>query len=397
MLMFTKETSHIASHIDAIESALHGKDIFLNNSSYETGLLGLALFYFYYSSYKQDETYLALAEEYIEKSISCFDLAKFKRVYATDSIDNHLANIGRFLQFCKKHNFIELDLNEYLADLDRTMSALMASKISIADFDFNSGALASGYYFLNRFKNEPAVRHQLTILVTGIQDKATVDAEGDFYWKSPSLYNRVYFGLSHGSALICSFLCNVIELGVERTKAEFILRKALNFILKHERTQEKGLYPLQLHDKVEPKQFALCYGDIGMGYALLRAGTVLQDEALLQAAARVLDDCLTRRYQDHLTLDAGITYGAAGLAATYEKIHSLTQDHRFKEAAHYWYEQIPCYASHNNDYAGFKSRLLDAGPLWQVAFGWGITGVGISLMRYLRPDLPPLDDLLIIA
>ena len=34
---------------------------------------------------------------------------------------------------------------------------------------------------------------------------------------------------------------------------------------------------------------------------------------------------------------------------------------------------------------------------WNTSFGWGVAGIGISLMRYLDPSLPEIHDLLKFA
>lgn len=390
--------STIETQISNITAALEDKEEFIHSASYEIGLLGLSLYYCYYAKYTGDESYYGKAEEYLVKGLSALDLPNFKRLYASDSLDSHLAHIGRFLEFSKRQNFLDMDTQEYLQDLDKTLSGLMQSKISIGDFDINSGAMAAGFYYLSRLKNEPRVSEQLSILVHGIKDQAIKDEDGDYYWSSPSLFQRVYLGISHGSCLVISFLANACEQNIEQDACKEILQKAVNFVLKQRwYNNSKGLFPNFIGDPIEPKQFSLCYGDLGVGYALFRAAGVLDDEALSAAVTEILDDCLQRSSKDKLTLDASIIYGAAGLAATYEKLYRLSGDSRFDEAADYWYEQIPAYAVHENEFAGYKTRLLDVGPVWNVSFGWGIIGIGISLMIYKDRSLPPIDALILCA
>lgn len=382
--------------VDNITAALNGKEEFIYNASYEIGLLGLSLYYCYLARYTGDETYYNQAEDYLVKGLGALDLPNFKRLYASDSLDSHLAHIGRFLEFSKRHNFLELDTSEYLKDLDKTLSGLMESKISIGDFDINSGAMAAGYYYLSRLPENPAVSEQLALLVRGIKEQAQTDEQGDYYWTSPSLFQRVYLGISHGSCLIISFLVNVYEQGIEQENCREILQKTVNFLLKQKwDSPYKGLFPNFVGDPIEPKQFSLCYGDLGVGYALYRAAGILDN--LNDVVNEILDDCLLRKETDKLTLDASIIYGASGLAATWAKLYRLSGDERFREAADYWYQQIAVFAVHDNEFAGFKSRLLDAGPVWNVSFGWGIIGIGISQMIYEKPELPPLDALTLVA
>jgi lantibiotic modifying enzyme len=372
----------------------------IQNASYETGLPGLSLFYFYYALYTGDEQYFLKAEDFFTRGIATLDLSDFKKIYGTDSLDGHLALIGRMIEFCRMNRLMDLDAEEYLLNIDSILSDLMRSKIDKGNFDLNCGAMAAGYYYLGRTTERAAVDRYLGTLVAGIEEKARTDADGGFYWELPPLANRIYLGLSHGSALLISFLSNVCERGVEIGRCDRIIRRAARYLLKQQHRYEIGLFPNFIGDpESRQKQFSLCYGDIGIGYALLRAGMVLEDAALRDAATEILQDCLGRKREDKMTLDASIIYGASGLAATWEKLYSISGDRRFDDAALYWYEQIPAYAVHANEFAGYKTRLVNigAGNLWNTSFGWGIIGIGISLMRYVRRDLPPIDRLLSIA
>ena len=70
-------------------------------------------------------------------------VADYKRLYRSDSFDSHLSSIGRFLEFCKKYELIDIDTNEYLEETDHILARLMLTKTSIGDFNLNSGGLAS--------------------------------------------------------------------------------------------------------------------------------------------------------------------------------------------------------------------------------------------------------------
>ncbi|WP_143305165.1 lanthionine synthetase LanC family protein [Chitinophaga vietnamensis] len=384
--------------ITDITRCLEGTEAALHNPSYETGLLGYALYYLYLGKYTGKEEYMQQASLYFDKGMASLDLKHFSKVYQTDSLDGHLAHIGRFLIFCKKHALMDVESDAYLQSLDGILSTLMKSKVSIRDFDINSGAIASGQYYLARLKSGANVREQLEYLVEGIAACAEKDADGDYYWISPALYNRVYLGISHGSCMIISFLVSAYENGISKETCEAVIRKAVNFLLKQYRvTEYKGLFPNFIGDQIDNMQFALCYGDIGVGYTLYRAASYFADERLATYRDLVLNDCLLRSREENLTLDAGIFYGAAGVASIFDKLGALSGDPRFVERARYWYRQIPGYAVHENPYAGFKSRLLADDVVWQVSFGWGLLGIGVASMIYLDRSLPPIDELLMIA
>lgn len=381
-----------------ISNSIEDKLFLLKSASYEIGVLGYSLFYAYLAKYKKDPVYIEKAEEYFMKAMTTFDLKNYERVYATDSLDAQYAHIGRFLLFVDKYNLLSIDSNDYLVGLDEILFDLMKSKISIKDFDLVSGALASGVYFLSRQKQGTDVSGPLSFLIQSLDNFAYKDKDGDYFWKSPTLYDRVYLSISHGSCLMLSFLATAIELNVEVEKCKFILAKATKFVIKHYRkTKYKGLFPNKIGDKIEDMQFALCYGDVGTGYALLKAGIALEDDSIKTFAHMILEDCLKRTKEDNLTLDASIYYGASGVAISFDKIGHITKDKRYFDRARYWYNQIAHYCIHENEFAGFQSRLPKDEVIWNLTYGWGILGIGITLMYFDDESLPSFEELTMIS
>jgi lantibiotic biosynthesis protein len=394
------ERTSLHREVEKIEAAVWNNQALFSNATYESGFLGPALFYAYMWLYTNDTTCLTRSEHFLEKGLSSLDVHTFKRGYKTDSLDNHIAQVGRFLEFMKATGVMRLDADEIIASFDQVLFKLMMSKIDIADFDIQSGALAAGYCYLSRTTQTEQIAEYLSILVKGIDAKAVPDQQGHYSWPSSSaLYNRTYLGISHGNALIISFVCHVYNRGIEQAVCTRILDKAAGFLLHFKSDFGKGLFPNFVGEEDQgPKQFSLCYGDIGIGYALLKMGLALNAPDILHTATAILNNCTTRKKEDKLTLDAGITYGAAGLAITFEEIHRLTGNSLFSNAAAYWYAAIPEYAQHANQFAGYRSRVsMENDGIWDLNFAWGITGIGTSLVRRLHPQLPSLAPLLLIA
>lgn len=392
------ERHRIEAEIVKIREAIDLKCDLIDDPSFETGILGLALFYIFYSVFADDKKYLNKAEELIFKAFGNLTAEKFQRTYKTDTIDNQLAHFGRFIKFSKQNNLIAFDVDEYLIGLDSILFDLMKSKVEAGNFDYQSGALAAGFYLIGRVDEADGIREKLSYLLFQIKEKSRSDSDGGIYWTLPALHDRVYLGISHGSALIMSFVCNVMELQIEVDTCVEILRKASNFLIKQEADFGKGLFPHYLEDhEPGPKQFSLCYGDLGIGYALLRTGILLGDKNIEAIADRILLDCLVRKKEDNLTFDASITYGAAGLATTFEKIFKYKNDEQYLKASHYWYEKIVEYATYANNYAGYKSRVSNEDEFGNLGFSWGIAGIGAALMRSLNRDLPDISSLTLIA
>ena len=391
-------TNHIRTakkHIERIADVLPQHEDSLENFTYEEGKMGLSLFYCYFAQYTGEDRYFQLAEEYFDKAVSLTKMSsKYKTIYKTDSIDCHFSNLGRFLEFAKKNEFLDMDTNIYLKEVDDVMYDLMKNKIKAGDIDLSSGAMAAGHYFLNRFNSNSLLRSPLEDLILGLEKNANKDEDGDYYWTAPILADNIYLGLSHGSAMIVSFLVAMHENEILPDKCKELIIPAVNFIFKHQRQQERGLFPLILGDEIEPKQFSQCYGDLGTAYSLFRAISVIRDEKLECRVSCVLDKCIERKREDGLTWDASIYYGASGLAALFDKIYRLSAEQKYETAADYWYKQILTYSKCESGVVGYCSMLRSTEEFWNVSFGWGVIGVGISLMKYVRKDLPSLDGLI---
>jgi lantibiotic modifying enzyme len=389
---------HVESEIVRIKGAIDLKCDSTDDPSFEAGILGLALFYIFYSAFTDDKKYLDKAEGLILKAFRNLNAETFQRSYKTDTIDNQLAHFGRFIEFSKQNNLIAFDVDEYLLKLDSILFDLMKSKADLGNFDYQSGALAAGFYLIDRVDEVDDIREKLSYLLFKIEEKSISDSDGGIYWTLPTLHDRVYLGISHGSALMISFICNVLERRIEVDTCSEILSKAIKFLMKQESDFGKGLFPNYLNDSEPgPKQFSLCYGDIGIGYALLRTGQLLGDRNIEEIADRILLDCLNRKKEDNLTLDASITYGAAGLATTFEKIFRYKNDDRYLKASNYWYEKIVEYPTFANEYAGYKSRVAGENDSGNLGFSWGIAGIGVALMRSLNRELPDISSLMLIA
>jgi lantibiotic modifying enzyme len=387
-----------------IKEVLTNAEAFLGtNSTYEVGVLGLSLFYSYYALFTGDNKYFTMAEKYLEQGLRFSYLGSFKRVYRSDSIDSHISNVGRFLEFSKKNHLLDIDTNSYLKSLDEMAFRLMQSKISISDFDYNSGAFAGGHYFLSRLQSNKDAAEVFPVLLRGLEERALKDAQGDYYWISPSLFDHAYLGLSHGSAMVISLLSTLYNKGIEQDNCERIIRKTCNFLLKQKRDVEYGLFPLYLDDAYGVKPFCPCYGDIGIAYALAKAKAagILKDAEVEHTISTIIDISVGRTYVPDASpypSDGALTYGASGLAALLENLSTFYQDERLKAASYYWYGEIAGYARHDNQFAGYKCMFSASNDeIWNMSFGWGVIGIGMSLMRYLNPELPAFADLLMTA
>jgi hypothetical protein len=273
----------------------------------------------------------------------------------------------------------------------------MKRKIAQKNLDVYTGALMSGNYYLSRNTENFLVEKCLTELVLAIDNLKILDDLGGYFWQSP-IFNddRVYTGISHGSAMIINFLCGVHQKGIETQLCEILIRKAGLFLqsIKGKDTH-KALYPNIIGEKLGNIQLSFCYGDLGTSYALLRASEVLKNE---RSRHEILEDLhhlgqITDPALANIN-DAGITYGAAGVATIFNKIAKLENSSIFEAYANFWVEKIPDFRTHNNQTIGYQAQFNQYNPATNIAFGEGIAGIGIAMMCFLNKKLPPIYELI---
>lgn len=385
--------AELNSILTKIEESVRKNAHYLEDFTVYSGFLGACIFYCYYAKFTDNDDYFKRADSYLDKALEKVDYKYFKRIYPTDSYDANIAGLGIFLKRATENGLLDFDVSPYLEKIEDTLHGLCKNKIKHADFSIFSGALATGNYLLIAEKSER--NDQLIIeIVESIEANAKKDADGGIYWTSPRLNDKVYLGLSHGSCMIISFLSAVFERGLLRDKCRVLIEQASAFVLKCKRDKPKGLFPHVLGEEVADTQFSLCYGDLGVGYGLLKGGLTIQDDNLIYEAKNVLKICLARRYEDKLTYDSGMIYGASGVAYLFLKLSELApKEEQYLKAYHYWIQQIPRNIAEENGFVGFRSFLKPESILFNLSYGWGVIGIGITLMRYLNQDLPNIDGI----
>ena len=389
----TKTRVIFEGQISLIADKLQELKIQIPTFGLSSGKLSIALFYCYLSDYQKDEKCLTIAGDVLDE---CFEEITPK-LYKGHNYFLELAELGIFLEFVKKNNWYSADTELFLESIDKHLYEYMKKKIAQKNLDVYAGALVAGGYYLNRKTVNNSIEKYLRELVFAINNLKVLDESGGYFWQSPIFKDeRVYTGISHGSAMIINFLCGVHQQGIEIQLCEDLIRKACLFLqnIKGEDAC-KALYPNMIGEKLGAIQLSFCYGDLGTSYALLKASQVLKDEQLHQEILKDLHHLsqLTDAISANIN-DAGITYGAAGVASIFNKIAILEKDPIFEAYANFWVEKIPDFSTNNNQTIGYQAQFNQYNPATNIAFGEGIAGIGIAMMCFLNKKLPPIYELI---
>lgn len=397
--------------LEDIHNEIIQKEHMLDDPSIEKGRGGLIIYYFYCSLFLSDKKYLELGELEIERCIQMIsnftDSQRFSRRYKTDSIANQIASFGKallFVQYELKQNY---DFSDFHEQISNSLEDLLTTDLHRGDFDINSGALASGFYYLNNYRHtgNSHSKKQLKRILTSMQHHAIKNSEGELYWKSPSLSDQVYLSISHGAAMIVNFITKLFDIGVlnlSDKESMYTLEKAFEFLIRRYRNLPNGFFPAFYPDEGHKEtQFSLCYGDLGIAYTLANARKYLKlDENKI--IDRILKSVSERRIDFDYTYDAGITYGASGVARVFKDMHRKHGKKNYLVAYEYWYSQIQSYQTYeSSDFAGFRSLLdfvnVKKDTSNNLSFSWGILGIALTIMLHENENLPDFNELLMFG
>lgn len=378
--------------------------------SLDDGKIGLSIYYYYMHLYTGKEESLTKARDIIEDCIEGLEnnILNYKNKYLTDSLSNYLSGFGKGLLFIENHLDSYFNFSEIHHSIQHLLIELNSQNFINKDFDLSSGALACGTYFINHYKymkDEICKEHLLDIVNEIDKNKQSDDHGKTVFWSSPSLNDKVYIGVSHGSAMIINFLTKLFYLKVldkkDKSKIQ-LLDKAVRFVINQKRNYNTGYFPTFYpnHEGVITTQFTMCYGDLGVAYSLYESSFILSEVEIKTTSMQILESCAKRSLNKIYTFDAGITYGATGLFIAFQKLYKKHNIDVFKIASNYWADNILEFRDSNKiDYAGFINRFNKNTDdvSFNLSFGWGLIGIAIGLMNSLNGDLPSIDELTIIG
>ncbi|MDY8137085.1 lanthionine synthetase C family protein [Aquimarina sp. 2201CG5-10] len=372
-----------------------------------SGISGVSLFQFYYAKFLDNDEYADVGAEVIAHTIE-----RINSGYTYPTFCTGIAGAGWTIEFLNKEGFIEIDNDALLSQLDSFLHEVMKEDIKNEYYDFLHGALGYGYYFLKRYQNTKSpdlkntYKEYLTFLITELKNSSRKGEKG-IYWEYELSKTQGFRGanlsLSHGMASIINFLCRLYPYEDFKTSVEDLLKGTIEFVIhnKYKNSNNPSLFPSWIHDQMKEyatSRLAWCYGDLGMGISLWRAGKILKIKAYQELAIDVLKHSAKRRDREEARIqDAGLCHGAYGVVTIFNYIYQETKDPLFKETADFWMYEALEMDIHQESYAGYKQWRGDLEE-WhnEINLLEGITGIGLALLSYLAPEEANWDECLMI-
>ncbi len=384
--------------IDLIYTSLRDSFDDAFDLSLYSGRMGVLLFYYYYSLFrdKQDDFWIEFLQKLNES------LYNFK--YSNDYYRLCCSNFYLFILLLWENGDITEDELENMNDFDDGVVQYMMEAIQRDFYDLLYGGLNYANYFLYRYKLNGDEKYLDKFLYI-IYDKAEKTNDG-LCWKSglkKDLNNEIVgynLGLAHGIPSILQILCYIKRAGYPSNLLDYMIAETSKFIL----SQEQDFSKYHSHfsganiDVNTMSRLGWCYGDLGIGYALLTASQELNDIDLKIKSLNILKDTTSRITEEFtLILDHCICHGTAGVGHIYNRLYQITEDDLYKKSSLYWFKNtieapvLPNYPAGYMEYKG--NNIYDKG----YGLLSGISGIGLAMISAISSVEPKWDRVLLLS
>ncbi len=372
-----------------------------------SGISGACLFQFYYAKYLNDSSKAQIATNIIKEAIN-----RINDGYDFPSYCKGLGGFGWLIEHLVHEEFIEINTDDLLSDLDEYLYKVMILNTKEGYYDFLHGGIGYGMYFLKRFQNTKSnilrKRYQqylrdliFCLKKTSEKDNDSVKWTSKFNYETNELgYN---LGLSHGISSIINFLSRLCFYAEFRIHAEPLVRGAILYVLKFENQEE---YPFSLFPSwilnssgSTNSRLAWCYGDLGIGLSLMIASKALNDDFLYQKSLQIFRYSIQRKTSEQtMVKDASFCHGSFGNAQIFNRVYKETKEDIFRKTAQYWINQ-GILMTNKIEIPEIQDKHYKSLPDWkkEVNFLTGIPGIGMAILFHLSDFEAKWDECLMLV
>lgn len=400
-------TSQLEEKLKEIYNVLKHVDLKDQHHGVLAGLSGISLFQFYYSRLTEEEEPADIGVDLITKTIEGINEG-----YTFPTFCTGIAGAGWVLELLNEEEFIDIDNDELLVDLDEYLFNVMKENMQEGFYDFLHGAIGFGYYFLKRYQNTKSsdlknkYKEHILYLVSRLKDTSENDAQGTF-WKSTLMREKELVGvnlsLSHGLSSIINYLSRLYRHEDFKAEVHDLLEGTITYMLNQKKRDldNTSFFPSWIHegmDKRPQARLAWCYGDLGLGISLWHAGKALDNETYKEEALQIIKHQAKRKdLVEAGVKDAGLCHGSCGIASIFNRMYKETEDPFFKENAEYWMDQVLKMATHKTN-AGYLQWRGDKEE-WQKEDNLleGLAGIGLAMISFLATFDTKWDECLMIG
>jgi lantibiotic modifying enzyme len=274
------------------------------------------------------------------------------------------------------------------------------------EYDLIRGLVGIGVYAIERLP-QPAAVTCLDAVLSQLAQLAVEDHEGLRWWSTPLRPGRRAdhlhdVGLAHGVAGAVSLLAEICRVAPPElaTRARPLLDGTIKWLLGQRLPQAGACFPAVVEPGFpsQPTRSAWCYGDPGVGMALLGAGRAVGVKSWCDEALATLHGAAARPIAEVQAIDPGLCHGTAGLAHLYHRAYRATGDEALGAIARSWFERTLEMHHPGEGVGGFRSWQPTDGGDWHWVDDPGLltgsTGIALALLSAVAPVVPAWDRML---
>ena len=368
------------------------------------GDLGVSLFFLYYYKLTQDTGHLDMAENLLSNAYDGVEA----NPSPTFTFASGISGLSWATEFSRAHEFIDIDTDDILSDIDPMVSNYMFGEMERGNYDYMHGSLGAALYFLKK-ELTPTIRENITTLIDQL---SALDENGKQKWQycytAGQLEDSTNLGLSHGIPSILVLLLKAYQRNISPDKSKILIEAIVAFLLDNMQVPmiHKTYYAYSVHgsdiEAAKDTRLAWCYGDLGVCCALWQVAQVFDDAKLKAKVLEIITYSATRKdLNENKVFDAGLCHGSAGIAHIFNRFYQDTNSEIFKEAALFWYNQTLKLATFKDGLAGYKAWGGNAEQehTYENCTGLleGIAGIGLALIAAVANFEPNWDECLLIS
>jgi lantibiotic modifying enzyme len=394
-----------------IAAALRDPDNpWVKETSMAGGQAGVALFYTYKALCDDSDEDAETALTYIEQA-----LERATQNVQDPALYGGLTGVAWVVQHLKDRLLDPEDVEEVCQLVDGMVLGLLETSPWRGDYDLISGLVGFGVYLLERLPDETAKSGLVRIVDHLEATKETTDT--GIAWHTPperlpawqrEIAPRGYYnlGLAHGVPGIIGLLGELQARSIAEEKTRPLLEGAVSWLQSQKLPADaKASFASWAGPGIDrgASRVAWCYGDLGLGAALLLAARCAEDPAWEREALEITRRSARRR-EDAGAVDAGLCHGTAGNAHIYNRLFQATGDQVLLDAARYWFAQTleMRKVDRSGSIAGYVTLgSLGSGdePSWRPDPGFltGVAGVALALLAAAQPVAPCWDSVMLVS
>ncbi len=393
------QTTKIINLIRALAKRLAEKSVLEKNISLASGIPGISLF-------------LTNYQRLIENPQDCTDVinAGWQMVYqviegnqVTPSLYNGLAGIAWTVDYLQ-HNSPE-PFEDYNEELDQHFEQLLSTTRWTGEYELISGLCGIGLYGLGRCDIDSGKRIAEKVIHHLIKNKCTdsngtywVTDTGSAYRQGDKNTEEVNLGLAHGTTGVIALLSKAVKKHVLLTQTAPLLQSACDWLLAQKNDDPSQSYFSYNSLKQCESRLGWCYGDLSNAYVLYKAGLVLQNKALADAALSIAITTCERKKDQSGMVDASFCHGSSGIMFMYQRLSFYSGDETLTTAAQYWLAQTLELVDSDEDLSGFNYfRGRNNAAEEDLGFLEGFAGIGLALLAAIQTKEPDWDEVLMLG